>query len=233
MRDKNFLITGASSGIGYCVAEKLFTEGAYVIGVGRNVGKMKTNQIIERDFSYASQVLPDLISDVPELDGVLLCAGAAETVAMSRFTAQRAAEVMALNLFNQVEFLTELIKQKKLKKQSSVVLVSSIAARVPIPGNGMYSASKAAMEAIARNLAVEHARREIRFNVVAPGQVWTPMTNNLPLSPEALEADQKKYPLGYGTPEQVAGPILFLLSPASSWMTGSVLTVDGGRSLCG
>ena len=96
----------------------------------------------------------------------------------------------------------------------------------------MYSASKGAINSFAKVMALELAPKSIRVNCILPGMVWTPLIEHSPISKEQYEEDEKRYPLGrYGKPEDVAYLAVFLLSDASSWMTGSLLTIDGGVSL--
>ena len=112
------------------------------------------------------------------------------------------------------------------------MLVSSAAAsRVAEVGNAAYSASKGALSAFGRVLAAELAPRNIRVNMVAPAMVKTAIMDKFDVTPEEFEADKKKYPLGYGEPEDVANTIVFLLSRASKWMTGAELIIDGGLTL--
>ena len=99
-------------------------------------------------------------------------------------------------------------------------------------GNGIYAASKGALIAISKVWASEFSSNRIRVNCVSPGMVKTEITNKSidDLSLEVIQQDEKKYPLGYGEAIQVANPIIFLLSEASSWITGQNLILDGGRT---
>jgi NAD(P)-dependent dehydrogenase (short-subunit alcohol dehydrogenase family) len=99
-------------------------------------------------------------------------------------------------------------------------------------GNGIYAASKGALISISKVWANELAVNKIRINCVSPGMVKTEITNKSieNLSIEVIQEDEKKYPLGYGEAIQVANPIIFLLSDASSWITGQNLVLDGGRT---
>ena len=111
-------------------------------------------------------------------------------------------------------------------------MVSSVAGIFGMKGNGIYAASKGALIAISKVWANEFAVSKTRVNCVSPGMVKTEITSKSieNLSLEVIQEDEKKYPLGYGTPEQVADPIVFLLSDASSWITGQNLVLDGGRT---
>lgn len=127
-----------------------------------------------------------------------------------------------------------LIKTKKINKQSSIVFVSSLSGISTIAsGISAYSASKGAICASVRVMAFELASKNIRVNSVCPGMVKTEMNiENNSLSEEQLKEDElRNYPLGYGTPLQVAQTIVFLLSNASSWITGTNMVIDGGASI--
>lgn len=126
-----------------------------------------------------------------------------------------------------------LVKQKKLKKPSSIVFTSS-GGGVYCPGkcNGIYDSSKSALHAYMHVAALELGGKGIRVNSVNPAMVETDFLKNLPISQEQYEEDKKKYVLGrYGLPEDVAFGIIYLLSDAASWVTGTDLKIDGGRLL--
>jgi NAD(P)-dependent dehydrogenase (short-subunit alcohol dehydrogenase family) len=141
-------------------------------------------------------------------------------------------EMRSIN-FDSIVYLINLIfKKKKINKASSIVLVSSIAGLFGMKGNGIYAASKGALIAISKVWASEFAASKTRVNCVSPGMVKTEITSKSieDLSLEVIQQDEKKYPLGYGDPVQVANPIVFLLSEASSWITGQNIVLDGGRT---
>lgn len=101
-------------------------------------------------------------------------------------------------------------------------------------GNSIYSSTKAALNSTTKVLALELSPQRIRVNAIAPGQVETKLTEEISsiVSAEAILLDKSKYPLGYGTPKDVAYLTLFLLSSKSRWITGTILNIDGGRSSC-
>ena len=126
-----------------------------------------------------------------------------------------------------------LVKTKKLAKGSAVVFTSSIGQRIVAPGNSLYSATKGAVSAFMRNAAIDLASKKIRCNSVAPGMVETPLKEGKSVvTAEQWEINRQLYPLGrFGQPEDVANAIIYLLSDASSWVTGTEIVIDGGRSL--
>ena len=125
--------------------------------------------------------------------------------------------------------------KKNNKRGFSLVFISSIAGIfVSYPGNSVYSAAKAGIVGLAKGLAIDLASKNIRVNSVCPGMIETSMADELAakVSQEAIEADKMRYPLKrYGKPEEVAHAVIYLLSDASSWVTGSSLLIDGGFTL--
>lgn len=125
---------------------------------------------------------------------------------------------------------TEILKQKKINKSASVVFIASIASESPSVGNAIYSASKGAVISYANCLAVELAPRRIRVNCISPAMVWTDLILKGGVTEEELKEDEQKYPLKrYGTPEDIANLAVYMLSDASSWMTGSNVRITGGQ----
>ena len=129
--------------------------------------------------------------------------------------------------------LQKLLKKKKLKKGASVVFTSSMAGLGNTTvGNSMYSASKGAISAFIKCVALELAPKSIRVNAVCPAMVDTGILDSGTVSKEQLEEDIKNYPLGrYGKPTDIAWAMIYLLSDASSWITGDNLVIDGGITL--
>ena len=137
--------------------------------------------------------------------------------------------VMDTNFKAPVLLQTELIKQKKINKGASIVFIASISTWSPSIGNAFYSASKGAIVSYANCLALELAPRRVRVNCISPAMVWTDLILQEGVEEEQLKADEQKYPLKrYGTPEDVANLAIYMLSDASSWMTGSNVKLSGG-----
>lgn len=240
---KTILVTGASSGIGQATAIECSKMGAKLVITGRNAERLQ--QTFEQlEGGGHQQIIAELTNDddvkrlveeCPELNGLVLCAGKGMTLPLQFCTKEKYNSVFEVNFFAPAEVLRLLTKCKKLLKGASVVIVSSLAGlfkgRIS-PGNGAYGASKAAITSIAMYSARELASKRIRVNAVHPAMVNTPLINGGTLTQEQKNADMAKYPLGrYGEPNDIAYGIIYLLSDASSWVTGHSLVIDGGVTI--
>lgn len=235
---KTILITGASSGIGRCIAIACAEAGASVVLNGRNVSRLEESRrmmcdvdkhrIIPADLTNAEQ-RQTLVEQVPELDGLVQCAGVMNRVPCKSIGQEDIDSIFAPNVEAPILLQAELMQECKIKKGASIVYMASIAPRSAEIGNALYSASKAAVIAYAKCLSLELAPRQIRVNCISPAMVWTDLALNGATKDE-LEQDQATYPLKrYGKPEDVANAAVYLLSDASSWMTGSNVEITGGK----
>lgn len=236
LTNKSILVTGASSGIGRGIAIACAGMGANVILTARNESRLKeTLSMLEgTGHSYICADINDagqrsaLISSLPLLDGFVQCAGVMNRVPCKAVEQEDIDSVFNTNVSAPILLQAELLQEKKLKKESSIVYIASISARYAVAGNALYSASKAALISYAKCLAQEVANRQIRVNCICPAMVWTDIAN-VGATKEELEIDQSKYPLKrYGTPQDIANLSVYLLSDASSWMTGSCIDITGG-----
>ena len=240
---KTILVTGASSGIGQETAIVCSKYGARVIVTARNQERLQeTFDQLETIDEGHMQLLADmtsqedleqLIASLPSLDGAVLCAGNSTTLPLQFGSRQKFDEMFDVNFFAPVELLRLMYKKKVLQKGASVVMIASIGGTHSfMPGNGVYGASKAALNSVMKYAAREYASRKIRVNSICPGMVDTPLIHRGTITEEQLAEDAKKYPLGrYGRPEDIANGVVFLLSDASSWLTGHDLVIDGGFSI--
>ena len=236
LQGKTILVTGASAGIGKATAISCAKMGAQVIISARNEERLNStlaempgnNLSIKADLTCASDV-DSLVAKLPKLDGVVQCAGVGSRVPCKMISAENIAEVMQPNFEAPVLLQTALLKAKKINKEASIVFIASRAANAPSIGNAVYSASKGAILSYAKCLALELAPRLIRVNCICPAMVWTNLIFEGGVTEEALHAEEQKYPLKrYGKPDDVANLCIYLLSDASSWMTGSAIDLTGG-----
>ena len=234
---KTILVTGASSGIGRATASLCARMGADVILTGRNRERLQEacaqlpgdrHQWIAADLTAAAD-RQALATRVPVLDGIVHCAGTGHRKLCKNLTAEDITAVMETNFNATVLLQSALLVEKKVGKQASIVLLSSRTAEVPTVANALYSASKGALQSYAKCLALELAPRQIRVNCICPAMVWTPLIVSDGATEELLREEEARYPLKrYGRPEDIANLAVFLLSDASSWMTGSCIDITGG-----
>lgn len=241
LEDKAILVTGASSGIGRAVAIECSKLGASVIITARNEERLREtffalsgegHQMIIADLT--SEVdLGRLVDNIPVLDGVVDNAGVGVMLPLQFISSDELERVFKINCFSPMILLKSLLKKKRFSRNSSVVFTSSIAGNSNVsPANAIYGASKSALTAYVKYAALELANKGIRCNAVHPGRIKTPLISNRLLSESDMAKDLEKYPMKrYGEPEEVACAVCFLLSDAASYITGSNLVVDGGRSL--
>lgn len=238
---KTILVTGASSGIGQATAIECSKMGAKLVITGRNVERLQeTMNQLEGDGHQQiiaelteTEDVGGLVSSVGLLNGVVLCAGRGMTAPLKFCTPEKYAELFSVNFNAPVELMRQLVKQKKIAQGGSVVFVASIAGNQgrTSPGNAIYGASKAALVSTMRYFAREFGPR-IRVNSVNPGMTRTPLITHGAITQEQYEADMKQYPLQrYGEPMDIAHGIIYLLSNASSWVTGHALVIDGGCTI--
>ena len=237
LEGKTILVTGASSGIGRGIAIACSKMGASVIVNGRNEERLNetlqqmsgdSNQKAVTDLSNLDNV-SSMVSALPKLDGVVHCAGIGQRVLCKQLQESDLDNMMDVNFKAPVMLQTELLKQKRINKAASIVFIASIAAESPTIGNAMYCASKGAIISYANCLSIELAPRLIRVNCISPAMVWTDLIFKGGITEEELKEDEKRYPLKrYGTPDDIANLSIYLLSDASSWMTGSNIKLTGG-----
>lgn len=243
---KTILVTGATSGMGRATALLCSKMGAQVIAIGRNQerlaslqAELENEEIRELENLYISADLTDaeqvkaLIEQCPEIDGIANCAGIANMNPFQFVTKEEMQRVMDVNCFGPVMLVNQLLKAKKLKKGGSVVFVSSVdGPKIVHAGNSVYSASKSALVGMARNMAIDLASKKIRVNCVLPGTTDTPMVRTGSATEEMLAETAKQLPMKrFAEPEEIANAIVFLLSDASSYITGTELVVDGGTTI--
>ena len=241
LEGKTILVTGASSGIGQATAIECSKLGAKLVITGRNAERLQ--QTFEQlEGEGHAQVIAELTSAddtfrlvdaCTELTGVVLCAGLGLTLPFNFCSREKFDEMFAVNYFAPVELLRQLSRKKKILKNGSVVFIGSIGGTTGFSnGNTIYGATKASLVSTMKFCALEMAPRNIRVNAICPGMVETPLIHRTNRTAEELAKDMERYPLKrYGRPDDVAHGIIYLLSDASSWVTGHSLVIDGGVTI--
>lgn len=244
LEGKTILVTGSSSGIGRGIAIECSKMGAKVILNGRNVDRLKEtlemmegegHQVMAADISNQVEI-DQLVADVPTLDGCVLCAGIPQVCPVKHFKRNDIEDILNVNTVSPIMITSGLLKKKKIRKGSSVVLIESISGVfVGTKGDVSYNASKAALNGFLKGSALELAAQGIRINAINPGLVPTNilnLTNEMFAESHHTDIMVDSYPMKrYGTPEDIAYGAIYLLSDASSWVTGTNLVIDGGYIL--
>lgn len=240
LQGKIILVTGASSGIGRCVAIECAKMGARVIITGRN--EIRLAEVYEKlegdghmqipaDLTCYSDLLA-LTEQLPLLHGCVNNAGIENPKPVQFLKEEDLKQVFDINVEAPIMLTRLLLKKKLLTRGASVVFTSSIAGVHCVAiGSSLYAASKAAIQGFVKGAALDLASKGIRVNSVNPGMITTGLLENM-MSPEQLSEDLKYYPLKrLGKPEDVAYAMIYLLSDASCWVTGTGIVVDGGFTL--
>ena len=241
LEGKTILITGASSGIGQATAIECSKLGASVVIIGRNEERLKeTFMALEGDgHQYMigditnSDTLNSIVDESPQLDGLVNNAGVGNMSPISFIKENVLNDVFKINTFSPILLLKLLSKKKKINKNASIVFISSIAGLgAASTGNGIYTASKGAISAFIKVAALEFAPKGVRVNAVCPGMTKTPLIMSESVQQEELQKDMERYPLKrYADPKEIAWGIIYLLSDASSFVTGDNLVIDGGLNV--
>lgn len=241
LEGKTILITGASTGIGKATAIECSKLGAKVVITARNEARLQdTLNLLEGEGHMMiccdlsnPEAISSMIPQLPMLDGVVNNAGYTKTLPIQFIKEEALLDILKVNAVAPISIVRWLIKKKKLNQGSSIVFTSSVSAigRVSV-GNSMYASSKGAITAFVRAAAKELADRKIRVNAVCPGMIDTGILDAGTITEEQMKADIENYPLKrYGKPEEVAWAMIYLLSDASQWTTGTNVLIDGGVSV--
>ncbi|MDR0981648.1 MAG: SDR family oxidoreductase [Culturomica sp.] len=244
LKNKTILVTGASSGIGRAIALECAKMGARLIITARNKQRLDDtfaalegsgHQQIIADLAQ-KEALEGLVLQCPELDGVVHSAGIAKLILVQFIKQADIEEIFATNTFAPIVLTSLLVKKKKIRTGGSVVFISAASGvYMSSVGESLYSATKGAIHGFTKGIALDLAPKGIRVNTVNPGLVPTEIldiADDLFSREEVLERRKKQYPLKrFGKPEDIAAGTVYLLSDASTWVTGSALIIDGGLQL--
>jgi NAD(P)-dependent dehydrogenase (short-subunit alcohol dehydrogenase family) len=244
LEDKHIVITGASSGIGMETAILCSQLGAKVSLLGRNVdklaevtGKLKGDNhrfysLDAKDSDKIEETIASIVTESGKIDGFVHCAGIEMTKPIKVLKLENLQDTFSTNVFFGFMVAKEVLKQKNINDNASVLFISSIVGLLGQAGKLAYSASKGALVSGSKSLALEFASKGIRINAVLPALVETEMSNNLleKVGEEAKQSILKMHPLGFGKPIDVANSCVFLLSDLSRWITGTSFIIDGGYS---
>jgi NAD(P)-dependent dehydrogenase (short-subunit alcohol dehydrogenase family) len=242
-----FLISGANSGLGKAITYKIIELGASVVSIARNQEKSEAAKIaatnpekfnIElRDLSENTDSLAlwinELAAKYGKFRGFVHCAGIQETLPLQAVNFEKMKKLFDINFFAGLALAKGISKkQNNIGAGTSLVFISSFVSRIGLPGIVGYTASKGALNAAVRTLAVELARNGIRVNAILPGHIETELlSEDKNLNEKFIETLRQKYPLGLGKPDDVANAACFLLSDDARWISGTELVVDGAGSL--
>lgn len=239
LEGKIILVTGAAGGIGRATSLECAKLGARLVLTDINdAGLAETLSLLPGEgHSYVvtnltvQDELDALVAGLPQLDGFVSNAGITKPTPVKFINKDDLERIMSINTFAPIYLTQRLLKKKKFNAGASLVFTVSVGGVfTTAPGNAMYGASKGALQVFVRNVALEGAPR-IRCNSVNPGMVNTNLAGRS-YSDEDKARDIETYPMKrYGEPRDVALAIVYLLSDASSWVTGHSLIIDGGKTL--
>lgn len=244
LEGKTILVTGASSGIGRGICIQCSRMGAKLVLNGRNCEKLNETMsllsgsghiIIASDISQQDGI-DRLVESCPAINGFVNCAGILEFATVKSIRRPLLSKVLDTNAVAPIMLTQGLLKKKRMGANSSIVFISSLSGNY-IGGTGeiAYSFSKAAINGYVKTAALELGPRSIRMNTVCPALVPTDLSIKYHeiVDEEKMKAEiPTKYPLGrMGTVEDVANATIYLLSDASSWVTGTDIILDGGLTL--
>ena len=244
LEGKTILVTGASSGIGRGIAIQCSKMGAKVVINGRNETRLKEtldamegdgHLVIAADLA-TQEGIDKVIEEVPVLDGYVHSAAIPTITAVKNIDRALMENMLNVNTIAPITMTSLLVKKKKLQKKSSIILIASISGVcIGNTGEAPYSATKGALSGFIKTAALELAARGTRINTICPALVPTSileMSDKMFSKEQLIETMGPRYPMKrFGTPEDIANGAIYLLSDASSWVTGINLVIDGGYTL--
>lgn len=243
---KNVIVTGASSGLGQQVAIDCSRMGARVAIIGRNeerLGYTFSNLVGDghlslqydlTDISHYKDLVHGIVEKLGPINGLVNCAGISTTNLFKLTKPEELDKFFHVNVYTGYFLSQECTKMGNICKEGgSIVFFSSVAGSFGAVGKSTYGMTKAALLNLAKQLACELARKNVRVNSISPGAICTPINMNLPhmKDPEKRASLEAQHLLGLGETTDIANACIYLLSDASRWVTGTNLVVDGGFSV--
>jgi len=241
LKDKNFIVTGASGGIGNSIAEKLHEQGANVLATGTRIEKLeelakKFNGIKTLKFDISQhEKIEEFINEATEklggsLDGIINNAGITKDNLTIRMSLEEWTKVIDINLTSTFLMCKYSIKKMLKNKSGKIVNITSVVGHTGNIGQANYTASKAGIVAMSKSLAIEYAKKNININCISPGFISTAMTDQI--DEKHKEAIIAKIPSNkLGKPEDIANAVIFLSSDQSDYINGETIHVNGGMYL--
>ncbi|MDA9631178.1 beta-ketoacyl-ACP reductase [Candidatus Pelagibacter sp.] len=238
LKDKNFIVTGASGGIGNSIIKKLSKAGANILASGTRIEKLeelkqkfKGIKILKFDISQSDKVEEFIENSTNELggslDGIVNNAGITQDNLAIRMSLEEWQKVININLTSTFLMSKFAIKKMLKNKSGKIVNITSVVAHTGNIGQANYTASKAGIIAMSKSLAIEYAKKNININCISPGFIKTAMTDKI--DEKFKDVIVSKIPAArLGDPNDIANAVLFLCSDQSSYINGETLHVNGG-----
>ena len=183
------------------------------------------------DYGQIAEIIPEVVSEIGKFDGLVNCAGISTTLPLNSLSHEKLNHFLQVNVTGPVNLTRQIVRTGRFSETGgSIIFISSVMGVVGEKGKTLYSITKGALVSAVRSMAVELASKRIRVNSISPGVVETPMSKHAVYSKDEVSLNRIRdlHPLGLGVPDDVANAVVFLLSDASRWITGTNLIVDGG-----
>ena len=242
---QNYMVIGGTGGIGHAVAEMLAEKGANLFLVARDADKLQATakELAQKHGVQVESSAGDMTksNDVkavfakalevyPQLNGMTHLVGSILLKPIHLMSDEEFEETLTINA-RSAFYTTRSAVEAMMKSGGSIVLASTVATLVGIMNHDAIAMAKSAINGLVRSTAATYAPKNLRVNAVAPGLVDTPLAEKITSNESALKTSQSMHPLGrIGQPNDVATAITWLLTPESSWVTGQIISIDGGIS---
>ena len=240
IKNKIIIVTGSNSGIGLVISKSLIEYGAVVIRLDKKFNaepikifkKKKSNLDIEIDLSDTKKI-PNLLRNIKKkfnrIDGLINCHGITREIKVNTDFSENFDETINNNLKSTFILSSLVCKQMSKKNGGSVVNITSLGAHLGFPNNPSYQMSKAGVRQLTKSLAIDWGKKLVRVNNICPGYIKSTMTMKSYKNSQTYKKRLDRMMLNrWGVPEDIIGATIFLISDASSYITGSDIYVDGG-----